>query len=106
MKKLLFILAVMVLASCGQHKKEIARMQAKQDSIQQVETQKDNSIMELMDAMNEIQTNLDSIRTLEKIVSVQTSGGTEVKAQAKKQIIENISQIYNCLLYTSPSPRD
>ncbi|HZL10099.1 MAG TPA: hypothetical protein VFC65_08880 [Prolixibacteraceae bacterium] len=97
MKKLLFILAVMVLASCGQHKKEIARMQAKQDSIQQVETQKDNSIMELMDAMNEIQTNLDSIRTLEKIVSVQTSGGTEVKAQAKKQIIENISQIYNLL---------
>jgi chromosome segregation ATPase len=97
MKKLLFVLSVVVLASCGQHKKEIARMQAVQDSIAQVGVQKDNSILEFIGAMNEIQSNLDSIKTIEKIVSVQTAPGTELKAEAKKRIIEDISQINNLL---------
>ncbi len=97
MKKLLFVLSVVVLTSCGQHKKEIARMQAKQDSIAALNVQKDNSILEFIGAMNEIQTNLDSIKTIEKIVSVQAAPGTELKAEAKKRIIEDIAQINNLL---------
>ncbi len=97
MKKLLFVLSVMVLVSCGQHKKEIARMQAKQDSIAALGVQKDNSILQFIGAMNEIQGNLDSIKTIEKIVSVQTTPGTELKAEAKKRILEDIAQINNLL---------
>lgn len=97
MKKLLFILSVVVLTSCGQHKKEIARMQAKQDSIAQLDVQKDASILEFMSSMNEIQSNLDSIKTIEKIVSVQTSSGTEMKADAKKRIIAEIAEINSLL---------
>jgi len=97
MKKLLFILSVVVLTSCGQHKKEIARMQAKQDSISQLGVQKDASILEFMSSMNEIQSNLDSIKTIEKIVSVQTSNGSEVKADSKKRIIAEIAEINNLL---------
>jgi chromosome segregation ATPase len=97
MKKLLFVLSVLVLVSCGQHKKEMARMQAKQDSISQLGVQKDASILQFIAAMNEIQTNLDSIKTIEKIVSVQTTPGTEVKPEAKKRIIEDIAQINNLL---------
>jgi hypothetical protein len=97
MKKLLFVLSVMVLVSCGQHKKEIARMQAKQDSIAQLGVQKDNSILEFVSAMNEIQMNMDSVKTIQKIVSVQTAPGTELKAEAKKRIIEDIRQINELL---------
>ncbi len=97
MKKLLFVLSVVVFVSCGQHKKEIARMQAKQDSIAQLGVQKDNSILEYISAMNEIQSNLDSIKTIEKIVSVQTAPGTELKAEAKKRIVEDIVQINSLL---------
>jgi len=97
MKKLLFILSVVILTSCGQHKKEIARMQAKQDSIAQLAVQKDASILEFMSAMNEIQSNLDSIKTIEKIVSVQSSSGTEMKADAKKRIIAEIAEITSLL---------
>lgn len=97
MKKLLFVLSVVVFVSCGQHKKEIARMQAKQDSIAQLGVQKDNSILEYISAMNEIQSNLDSIKTIQKIVSVQTAPGTEIKAEAKKRIVEDIAQINNLL---------
>ena len=97
MKKLLFVLSVAILTSCGQHKKDLARMQAKQDSIAQLAVQKDNSILELLGDMNEIQANLDSIKTLEKIVSVQTSPGTELKSAAKQRIVEDIAQINNLL---------
>ena len=97
MKKLLFILSVVVLTSCGQHKKDIARMQAKQDSIAQLGVQKDNSILEFIGAMNEIQTNLDSVKTIQKLVSVQTAPGTELKADAKKRIVEDIRQINELL---------
>jgi TolA-binding protein len=97
MKKLLFILSVMVLVSCGQHKKEIARMQFKQDSIAALGVQKDNSILEFIGAMNEIQMNMDSVKTIQKLVSVQTAPGTELKADAKKRIIEDIRQINDLL---------
>jgi phosphate uptake regulator len=97
MKNLLFVLSVLVLVSCGQHKKEIARMQSKQDSIAQLGVQKDNSILEFIGAMNEIQMNLDSIKNIEKIVSVQTAPGVELKAEAKNRIIEDIAQINNLL---------
>ncbi len=97
MKKLLFILSVVVLTSCGQHKKEIARMQARQDSIASLGVQKDNSILEFIGAMNEIQANMDSVKTIQKLVSVQTAPGTELKADAKKRIIEDIRQINELL---------
>ena len=97
MKKLLFILSVTVLVSCGQHKKEIARMQYKQDSIAALGVEKDNSILEFIGAMNEIQANMDSVKTIQKLVSVQTAPGTELKAEAKKRIIEDIRQINDLL---------
>ena len=97
MKKLLFIMSVVVLTSCGQHKKEIARMQAKQDSISQLATQKDATILQYIASMNEIQSNLDSIKSIQKIVSVQTAPGTELKADAKKRIVEDMRQINDLL---------
>jgi hypothetical protein len=97
MKKLLFVLSVMVMVSCGQHKKDIARMQSKQDSIAQLGVQKDNSILEFIGAMNEIQMNMDSVKAIQKLVSVQTASGTELKADAKKRIIEDIRQINDLL---------
>lgn len=99
MKKLLYVLSVVVLVSCGQHKKEIAKMQAKQDSITQVAVQKNNTILEFIDEMNEIQSNLDSIKTIEKIVSVEkaSGSGTEIKSAVKQRIAEDIAQINDLL---------
>ena len=97
MKKLLYVLSVLVLVSCGQHKKEIAQMQAKQDSITEVAVQKNNTILEFIDEMNEIQSNLDSIKTIEKIISVEKASSVELKTAAKDRIAEDIAQI-NALL--------
>lgn len=97
MKKLLFILSVLVLVSCGQHKKEIARMQAKEDSLAQLNVQKDNSILGFIGAMNDIQENLDSIKAIEKIVTVEKAQDDEMKPEAKQRIIEDIAQINDLL---------
>jgi len=97
MKKLMYVLSVLVLVSCGQHKKEIAVMQARQDSIAQVAEQKNNTILEFIDEMNEIQSNLDSIKAIEKIISVEKASSIELKASAKQRIAEDIAQINDLL---------
>jgi DNA repair exonuclease SbcCD ATPase subunit len=97
MKKLMYVLSVLVLVSCGQHKKEIILMQARQDSITQVAEQKNNTILEFIDEMNEIQSNLDSIKTIEKIISVEKASNIELKTDAKQRIAEDIAQINDLL---------
>ncbi len=93
----MYVLSVLVLVSCGQHKKEIAIMQARQDSISLVAEQKNNTILEFIDEMNEIQTNLDSIKAIEKIISVEKASSVELKTSAKERISGDIAQI-NTLL--------
>jgi len=97
MKNLIYVLSVLALVSCGQHKKEIAVMQARQDSITQVAEQKNNTILEFIDEMNEIQTNLDSIKAIEKIISVEKASSVELKTAAKDRIAEDIAQINDLL---------
>ena len=97
MKKLLYVLSVLVLVSCGQHKKEIAQMQAKQDSIMLVAEQENNTILKFIDEMNEIQSNLDSIKTIEKIISVEKASSVELKTDAKQRIAEDIKLINDLL---------
>jgi len=91
------VLSVVVLVSCGQHKQEIAQMQARQDSITQVAEQKNNTILVFIDEMNEIQTNLDSIKAIEKIISVEKASSIELKTSTKERIAGDIAQI-NTLL--------
>ena len=93
----MYVLSVLVLVSCGQHKKEIAVMQARQDSITQVAELKNNTILEFIDEMNEIQTNLDSIKAIEKIISVEKASSVELKASSKERIANDIAQINDLL---------
>ena len=93
----MYVLSVLVLVSCGQHKQEIAQMQARQDSITQVAEQKNNTILVFIDEMNEIQTNLDSIKAIEKIISVEKASSIELKTSTKERIAGDIAQI-NTLL--------
>jgi len=93
----MYVLSVLVLVSCGQHKQEIAQMQARQDSITQVAVQKNNTILVFIDEMNEIQTNLDSIKAIEKIISVEKASSIELKTSTKERIAGDIAQI-NTLL--------
>ena len=95
MKKLLFILAVVVLASCQQ--KKIDRMQTVQDSLITVAYEKDSTITDFIGSMNEIQANLDTIKKLQDIVNVESKTNAEPNPSSRKKILNDIALINNLL---------
>jgi hypothetical protein len=97
MKKLLFALVIPVMmlgAGCTQQKEEIAKLMAKNDSLVSISHVKDSMVADFVNSFNEIQSNLDSIKLKERIISNATSGSSEIKAKSKDQINSDINQIY------------
>lgn len=93
MKKLILALLIIpFLISCNHQK--IEKLESQNDSLVQQAGLKDESINEFLMSFNEIQENLDSIKTKEMIISENTSGKTELKKNAKDQINDDISTIY------------
>jgi len=100
MKKLLLLMlipAMLLTVSCNKMKEENARLKAKNDSLLALGFQKDTTVMQFVRAFNEIQSNLDSIKMKENIISQNTKGGTEVQTSAREQITGDINQIYQLL---------
>jgi len=100
MKKLLLLMlipAMLMTVSCNKMKEENARLKAKNDSLLALGFQKDTTVMEFVRAFNEIQSNLDSIKMKENIISTNTKGGTEVQTSAREQITGDINEIYKML---------
>ncbi|MBK7174632.1 MAG: hypothetical protein IPH84_15705 [Bacteroidales bacterium] len=100
MKKILFLLLVPVMVltmSCNKQKAEIERLKAKNDSLMAIGFAKDTTVMSYVRAFNEIQSNLDSIKLKENIISQNTQGGTELQANAKDQVTSDINAIYQLL---------
>jgi predicted nucleic acid-binding Zn-ribbon protein len=100
MKKLLLLMlipAMLMTVSCNKMKEENARLKAKNDSLLALGFQKDTTVMEFVRAFNEIQSNLDSIKMKENIISQNTKGGTEVQTSAREQITGDIKAIYQML---------
>jgi myosin heavy subunit len=99
MKKLIFLLLIVpVLFSCN--KKKVQNLESKNDSLIMAAYEKDMSLNEFLVAFNDIQSNLDSIKRKEMIITEQTDNKTELKKTAKEQINNDINSIYNLLLDT------
>ncbi len=93
----MLIPAMLMTVSCNKMKEENARLKAKNDSLLALGFQKDTTVMEFVRAFNEIQSNLDSIKMKENIISQNTKGGTEVQSSAREQITGDINSIYQLL---------
>jgi len=99
-KQLLFlVISVMMLAAgCNQKNEEIAQLKAKNDSLTAVVYAKDTTVISFVNAFNEIQSNLDSIKMKEKIISKNAEGSSEIKTRTKDQINNDINLIYKLQL--------
>jgi myosin heavy subunit len=98
MKKLLILFLLgTALFGCKQRQQQIDRLSMVRDSLTQVAYEKDSAIMEFLTGFNEIQSNLDSIKTIEKLVTVSSSQSGELKSSQKKQIIEDIALLNQLL---------
>ena len=92
MKKLLvLLLSVVAFGACHNYKKDAERLMFVKDSLQQETTFRDSSIVGFLNDFSEIQANLDSIKKIEKLVTVQSSSGRELNSSQKQMILEDIA---------------
>lgn len=98
MKNLTLLFAVLiVMGSCHNYKKDAQNLLVVKDSLL-VETEiKDSSILNFLNGYNEIQANLDSIKKIEEMVTIQSTQGQELSAGQKMLILEDIQLINNLL---------
>jgi hypothetical protein len=97
MKKFLIALVfpvIILAAGCNQKNEEIASLKAKNDSLLAIGYVKDSTVIDFVNAFNDIQSNLDSIKMKEKIISNVVGGSSEIKARSKDQINSDINLIY------------
>ncbi|VAW20811.1 hypothetical protein MNBD_BACTEROID01-1906 [hydrothermal vent metagenome] len=97
MKKIVIIVIVFVLSGCQQYKKEVARLQAVQDSLAVASHEKDSTILGFLADFNDIQATLDSMKKVEKLVVVDKVSGVEISSNRKKQIVEDIGKLREML---------
>jgi DNA repair exonuclease SbcCD ATPase subunit len=99
MKKI-FVIAMLIPLFIGCNKQKIQQLEARNDSLMQQTNLKDESINEFLAAFNDIQENLDSIKSKEMIITEKTESKTELQKKAKDQINEDINSIYSLMLDT------
>ena len=84
MKKLFFFgIILLFMVSCHNYKKDAERLSVVRDSLQQEGAIKDSSIVSFLGDFNEIQANLDSIKKLENLVTVESRSNNELKSSQK-----------------------
>ncbi|MCX6285341.1 MAG: hypothetical protein NTW31_14035 [Bacteroidetes bacterium] len=99
MKKYFLLLLIPVfVASCGREaKKKAEELQARNDSLMNQTTQKDEAINEFVRSINDIQSTLDTIKMKENVINLSTERGGELKQTAKDQIKTDIQTIYSMM---------
>ncbi|MGE5383683.1 MAG: hypothetical protein ACM3PX_09675 [Omnitrophica WOR_2 bacterium] len=98
MKKLIFLILVMPLVfGCNSKQKEYESLQAKYDSLMSIGFTKDTALYGYIQSFNDIQSNLDSIKQAEMLISKNTEGNGELQTDQKEQINRDINMIYEML---------
>jgi DNA repair exonuclease SbcCD ATPase subunit len=99
MKKVIVFAAVlaMIFTSCHNYKKDAERLSVLSDSLRNENSVRESAIVEFLNDYNEIQANLDSIKSFEKLVTVQSNTGRELNANQKQRILEDINLLNDLL---------
>jgi len=97
MKKCFLFVLITVFFGCQQKQHQIDRLSTVRDSLSKVASEKDSAIVEFLSGFNEIQENLDSIKNVEKLVTLSSSQHGELKSSQKQQIIEDIALLNQLL---------
>ena len=87
----LIIISIVLLSSCDQREKELEQ---KLLEMEQSASEKDDDINSFIDSFTEIQTNLDSIKQLEGIITARAIDNLESSSTAEDAIVEDMMLIY------------
>ncbi|MBW7847849.1 MAG: hypothetical protein H3C41_07200 [Bacteroidales bacterium] len=97
--QLMMLAAFFLLSACtGEYKKEIARLQAYADSLENRGVEKDTVTMSYVKAFNAIQRNLDEIKMKENLITQISETDPEIRKSKEEEINRDIDAIYELLL--------
>ena len=92
MRKLLFFIPIL-FTMCTSHNSNFNTVQTKNDSLQRLLNEKDSAIYTVLETFNEIENNLATIKTKERIIS-STVQDVEDRRTREQKINEDINLIY------------
>ena len=97
-KYCLIILVALVAFGCDPtNTDEYKKLKAQNDSLATVTGKNDETIIDFVSSLNEVQQNLETIKQKENIITVNTTGGVEKKEDIKAQINQDIQTIYELM---------
>lgn len=98
MKPILLTLAVLLLmfSSCGKQSSDYQRLRAENDSLQNAKNKLQNEIDGYFSAMNQIEQNIEKIKSTEKTISIQPVG-QELDDDTRTKINEDLTYLNDML---------
>ena len=90
-RNLILGLAVVILASCHNYKRDAGQLTTIVDSLKNEANIRDASIVEFLNDFNAIQESLDSIKQLENLITVRSAQGREMNQRQKDLILADIA---------------
>lgn len=97
MKNLLLVFVIpLFLVACGSGS-DVDKIKAERDSLEQLAQTKDQTINDFMKSFNEIESNLETIKQKEKIISLKAHGDIELDETAKDKINDDVLAIYELM---------
>ncbi len=97
MKYFTLLVAVLFFASCENYKQQNEQLAQKVDSLQAVAAQRESTIEEFQQDFSAIQTSLDSIRRLERMMPESGEAESRLSGNQREQIIDDIATINSLL---------
>ena len=95
---LISVVAVFALFSCQnvQESPEYLSLQHEKDSLAELSNMRGDEVVNFLNDLNDIQENLNDIKSTEKMISINTgSAGSEMATDTKEQIQRDINSIYD-----------
>ena len=98
MKKIwLLLLTPLVFIQCNMNQEMDQQAQLRNDSLQRLISDKDSALYAVINTFNEIENNLETIKSKEKIIAV-TAQNVEDRRTREEKINEDINLIYELML--------
>jgi DNA repair exonuclease SbcCD ATPase subunit len=98
MKKLLylFLFSPFFFTACN-NGGEVEKLKAERDSLEKLSSTKDETINDFIRSFNEVESNLETIKQKEKIISLKAHGDIELDETSKDKINDDILAIYELM---------
>ncbi len=93
----LFLFTPFFFVACNNNGEDIKKLKAERDSLEKLSATKDETINDFVRSFNEVESNLETIKQKESIISLKAHGDIELDQTSKDKINDDILAIYELM---------